>query len=251
MQETWIGSRTTPTAEAVSEACARLKSNLEKWRPGRNGGFERMARFHNALTAYTAFYLAFACGARRCHQYRWNASLNDGHWFTYFPDKVTQTWRMTGPMLLPSVCIQQISLFKAHCQLLLGWIRRRGTPCTALDRRLATIAASGHADLLFYIANDGPRAVGSKSLEVVLADPLGKCVGGDSGRHYFSSFLYRKGVEEFYIDVYLRHTESGVEASSSTAVVALRRAYMNVCPLIDEHMLGLGLLPTSGLRKVT
>lgn len=243
-----VGSLTTVRRAAVFAIGEELRRSASGIGRMRNAGFAVLARQHNAFTAYAAFLLAFGCGARRCKSYIWSAAVPGDAWFMPFGDKEGSLRSRSLPMMVPMQCVRQIVAYRAHCAVLLRRALGHGWGNRQLHSRLKSIASAQEVSLLLGIDRSGaPVDVGTADIAAWLPGDLPLAFTGDTGRHYFASFLFDQAVDEPYIDVFLRHEESGVEVDTSTSMVARYQAWSRLCPLIDAHLSELGLEPLPGL----
>lgn len=241
-----VGSISTPRPEAVTRNFAASRAQVESRVPGPRTEATALLEYHNVYTMYAAMYVAFATGARQLSNFYWPASHTEERWFLPFADKRSSATGRARAMVLCTGACQQISAYRCHCIAL----ARRLAATRALDdplrTYLANIEAERNVPLFFLVGRGGqPRGIRTNDFQSKL--PADCHLAPDAGRHYFGTHLYRYGVREPLIGIYLRHAEAGVESLSSTSTKSLRAARDEIGPIIDEELARLRVVPVVGL----
>ncbi len=246
LQRAAIGSISTPRPEAVTRNFAASLNRVESRVPGPRTHSKKLFEHHNAYATYAAMYVAFATGARQLSNFYWPATHTEQHWFLPFADKRSSATGRARAMLLSTGACQQIRAYRNHCAALRRRLDNMRSLHCPLRRHLAAIFAERNVPLFFLVGRGGhPRPVRTNDFQSEL--PTDCRLPPDAGRHYFATHLYRHGVSEPLIDIYLRHAEAGVESLSSTSIKSLRAARDEIGPIIDAELVRLGVVPAAGL----
>jgi hypothetical protein len=226
-----IGTPFRPTRKTVKDLVKDLQKKLEDIIKVEKGVLKLM-RFHNSMTRYTAFMIAFGTGFRAIRDPFLSAAEID--WrsgFALLADKDNEDGYNSRLIWLPPDCLEQLKLFREHQQnalyrfniLIPNLYSRLDRPRRDVPGR--HMYFTNHWKDAYIATNIGPKGLYYK-LNYTL--PL------NASRHYLRSNLLEKKCPVEVINALLGHYERGEEPWGS---------YSGLSPLVYRDVLMKKLVP--------
>jgi hypothetical protein len=232
-----IGSPFRPTRNTVGNLINELKEKLEDANKVENGVLKLM-RFHNSMTRYTAFMIAFGTGFRAIRDPFLSAAEVD--WrsgFAVLADKDNEDGYNSRLIWLPPVCLEQLKLFREHQQnALYRFNILIPNLYSKLDRPRRDVPGRH-----MYFTNAVPNAGLEKDEYIAvnirlknLNRKLDYDLPFNASRHYLRSNLLERDCPVEVINALLGHFERGEEPWGS---------YSGLSPLVYRDVLMDKLIP--------
>lgn len=244
------GSLCCLTQTALSSIFLHLTQQVEKARPGRHAGLDRLIQLHNSYVIYITALVSFCCGLRARKYYQISADdWEKESEFQMLNDKRSGKHKEDRPVVVCRTVRSAIGHWRAHCTGFSQRIERLGTQISlsVLKQHFASIEANKDVPLLFFIRAYQPIPMGSSQVWEKLPPDL--VVPANCGRVYWLNLLSSLEFRSGELDTFMRHSVPGLETNASTYPFAAGPTLSRIAAVQDEHLAKiLPLLPT-GLRR--
>lgn len=247
---TTVGSKRTPSVEAVRSMFIELDRLLEESRIGRRYTIGGLVAHHNAYCRRVALFMQLVSGARGSHTFSFSAAS----WFScspfgYLDDKEAGTAGGRTPIPISPKTSLQLKYWESHLQSLYGRLSKVGGPATqATMARITEIFKHHDVPLHFLIdANGAFFPLHAKDVVSPATEPISR----DFGRHFFASKLTAEGHTLQDTHTFLRHQGGGVNPQAAHGIEVHHDRLLRIALTIDATLGKLGISPLPGLSGGT
>ena len=241
-----VGSQVTPTPAAVAEWYQWMQRDLHSLPQGRNMNMSTLIEFHNCYARLVGSLIVFDFAARVAKELKFLANMFEpGSRYLSFSDKKAGSNMGPHPVPISNFSAEQIRLWRLHCAALYERINKQGNALNHLQKYIADILAGHNVPILFLI--EGERAIPVGSTELTNWWPPQLRFPGNFGRHFWQHELKKSGIQDSYIDAFVRHESSGVELFTSTSASAPKDWMDAVARARDSVLANMGIIAVRGL----
>jgi hypothetical protein len=212
----YVGSKYVPKEKTVKDLVTGMVERLEFARQKvRLGVADAPLRLHNDLTVYTIMLIGFATGYRAvADPLLQDAEIDHETGFCVISDKDGEDYYHTRIIWLPTICLDQLDLYRNHLNALQEWLFTRNLDLYFAARQTAVTGKSGirQYPLLFLLKEDmSGVSVQPRYLTKLLAQvPYAMKI--NSNRHYLKTTLLQSGCPTEVLSAFLGHWERGLES---------------------------------------
>jgi hypothetical protein len=255
-QEGYVGSRLTPSQEAVQKLVSKLHERMKEARQ-----MFDWSTYHNLYTAYTVLMLDFATGSRAVdRKYSLATSINLPRGLVILSDKDAGDFYNTRIAPLPSHCLKQLAAYNKHRENVLMHLVQKQEPKT--DALLASIhqcpTAWNDYSLRKYVQENistfffldeklHPVQKLPQQMRLHIKDIWHLAL--NVNRHYLRYQLRLHNVAGELVDALLGHWQHGEEPYGRFSTMSPREVIDTVEPVIEKIMIEDGWVETRGLHS--
>ncbi len=237
-----IGSFRVPTRKVVQSLVAQLKEKIHRHQESYNNDndYRNLIKYHNALTRYTAIYIAYATGIRAVtHPFPDDENIDHETGFCLISDKDSDDHYHTRLIWLPPDCHRQYRLYRNHSRIVAATMAniRNDFFARAKDR------------FFFLDENGSPASISPKRLYDFsgLSTPISIAENGN--RHMLRSWLLFRDVPPEIVNAFLGHWFLGEEPWAQHSALSPHRYRMTLSAHIMKLLDHLGFEPIDGIAK--
>lgn len=243
------GSAVVPENALLTRRHRWMCEELERLRPGRRCRVEQLEKHHHTYALSCADFVNFLLGGRAQLRFHLRASdVHDEAGFVQLPDK--RVGPLSGRALIPlSPALQkQVDLWFCHCRSLAQRLEKQGhSPSGSVLRHLHKVLAREDVAMFFAIQEDRIVELGSAEIAAWVPPEFG--AKPDFGRHFWQNALRREGLSSADIDLFMRHSTSGLEPHAIESPLILQESFRRIIAAQSRIIAGLALSPMAGLAK--
>ncbi|MDY0268895.1 hypothetical protein [Trichloromonas sp.] len=237
-----IGSSRVPKRETVQSLVAQLRQQTCTWRDfyAGNKDHRNLIQYHNALTRYTAIFIAYATGIRAVtHPFPDGENIDHETGFCVISDKDSDDRYHTRLVWLPPDCHRQYLLYRNHSKLVASIMAnvRNDFFTRAQDR------------FFFLDENGSPAAITPKRLYDFSDLPTPITIAENGNRHMLRSWLLVRGASPEVINAYLGHWFLGEEPWAQHSALSPHQYRLSLSTHVQELLDHLGFEPIEGVAK--
>jgi hypothetical protein len=242
-----IGSRVTPTDEAIQAWHRSLAEQVHGCRIGRRYTLAGLITYHNAFAHFAASMATFllALRHRQVLPLSTNVLLGKSRTISIF-DKRVGEFPGGRPVPVCTVLHVQLDYWQQHCHRLENRLIKLGLPDSHPARRSLERWRTKEVPLFFSLAENGKFvSIGTQALKDQWPSSMG--LPGNFGRHFWQDRLRQAGIHDTEIDAFVRHYLAGMMPNTSTSAFVTSEWARRITSRIDEVTSRLGLTPLKGL----
>jgi len=247
-ETSFLGSKITPLSKSVSSLVEFLKHNLESASQMSTFNGQRLIAYHNAYTAYTIFFLAYASGYRAAQDpFPDPRFLDPKTGFLVISDKDFDDAYCTRIIWLPSECVQQLLNYERHFRSVLSrlslfnnksylelynsidaWMQIPKSP--RKRQRMKEFQAPPYMFFIDDKYNCTPvqpgelQSIASK----IFPFPI------NANRHYLRTELLERKCSSDILDAFLGHWHRGRESWGQFSSLSPRGFIRSIAPKLEE-----------------
>jgi len=237
-----IGSARVPSRKVVQSLVAQLQQQICTWRDfyAKNNDHRNLIQYHNALTRYTAIYIAYATGIRAVtHPFPDEENIDHETHYCVISDKDSDDHYHTRLVWLPPDCHKQYLLYRSHSQLVASIM--------ANVRNDFFTKAQGR--FFFLEENGSPAGITPKRLYDFSDLPTPISIAENGNRHMLRSWLLVRGVSPEVINAFLGHWFLGEEPWAQHSALSPHQYRLSLSTHVQELLDHLGFEPIEGFAK--
>ena len=238
-----IGSSRVPSRKTIQSLVAQLKQKISICRESykKDNDYRNLIKYHNALTRYTAIYIAYATGIRAVtHPFPDDENIDHETGFCVISDKDSDDHYHTRLIWIPPDCHKQYLLYRNHSKIV-----------AATMANIRNDFFHKSQDRFFFLDENGsPAAISPKRL-YYFSDLLEPVVIPENGnRHMLRSWLLAHGVSPEVINAFLGHWFLGEEPWAQHSALSPHQYRMTLSTHILTLLDHLGFEPIVGIEGI-
>ena len=244
----YVGSKLTPTQQAIRAIFEHLEFEVNSSRCGRRYTLLSLVDFHNRYAKYFCAFLHFTSGGRdRKDPYFSASTWTPDSLFGQSGDKACGISKGYTPIPVSRLLSDQISLWHSHLECLSRRLKK--LDAAKYHRTICAIEQiKNHEDvnLLILLGPDGNlKALCSNEILQEVKHSL----SGDWGRHFWPSMFQKHDLPFEDSQDFLRHHAAGHSNHSLASPSVNCRYLQRTGQVIDTVLQELSIQPLSGLSR--
>lgn len=237
-----IGSSRVPRRKTVQSLVVQLKEKIHRYQESYNNDndYRNLIKYHNALTRYTAIYIAYATGIRAVtYPFPDDENIDHETGFCVISDKDSDDNYHTRLIWLPPDCHRQYRLYRDHSRIVAA------TMANIRNDFFARVK-----DRFFFLDENGsPAAISPKRLYDFSDLPTPISIAENGNRHMLRSWLLFREVQPEIINAYLGHWFLGEEPWAQHSALSPYQYRLSLSTHVQELLDHLGFEPVNGVAK--
>lgn len=237
-----IGSARVPSRKVVQSLVAQLRQQICTWRDfyAENKDHRNLIQYHNALTRYTAIYIAYATGIRAVtHPFPDEENIDHETGFCVISDKDSDDHYHTRLIWLPPGCHNQYLLYRTHSKLV----------ASIMVNIRSDFFAKAQDRFFFLDENGSPAAISPKRLYDFSDLPTPISIAENGNRHMLRTWLLFREVPPEIVNAFLGHWFLGEEPWAQHSALSPHQYRMTLSTHILKLLDALGFEPIEGVAK--
>jgi len=211
-RQLYVGSPFRPTPQTITRLVTYLKETHASAKQGDKNVLKLM-RFHNSMTRYTAYLVAFATGFRAVRDpFLSAAEIDWNSGFAVLSDKDNEDCYNARLIWIPPVCMRQLKLFEEHqhnalsrFNILIPTLQNQAERLTNLLTGRYMFLSKRNKDKQEDVALTFSPKILETSLKERYELPF------NASRHYLRSVLLERGCPVEILNAFMGHYERGEE----------------------------------------
>ncbi|TRO82567.1 site-specific integrase [Trichloromonas acetexigens] len=237
-----IGSSRVPSREVIQSLVEQLKAKIRTHQESykKDKDHRNLIQCHNALTRYTATYIAYATGIRAVtHPFPNEENIDHETGFCVINDKDSDDNYHTRLIWLPPGCHNQYLLYRTHSKLV-----------ASIMVNIRSDFFTKAQDRFFFLDENGsPAAISPKRLYDFSDLPTPISIAENGNRHMLRSWLLVRGVSPEVINAFLGHWFLGEEPWAQHSALSPHQYRLSLSSHVQELLDHLGFEPIEGVAK--
>jgi hypothetical protein len=237
-----IGSSRVPKRDTVRLLVAQLRQQICTWRDfyAENKDHRNLIQYHNALTRYTAIFIAYATGIRAVtHPFPDDENIDHQAHYCVISDKDSDDRYHTRLVWLPPGCHKQYLLYRSHSQLV----------ASIMANVRNDFFTKAQSRFFFLEENGSPAAITPKRLYDFSDLPTPISIAENGNRHMLRSWLLVREVSPEVINAFLGHWFLGEEPWAQHSALSPHHYRLTLSAHMQELLDHLGFEPIEGVAK--
>lgn len=237
-----IGSSRVPSREVVQSLVEQLKAKIRTHQESykKDKDHRNLIQCHNALTRYTAIYIAYATGIRAVtHPFPNEENIDHETGFCVISDKDSDDNYHTRLIWLPPGCHNQYLLYRSHSKLV----------ASIMVNIRSDFFARAQDRFFFLDENGSPAAISPKRLYDFSDLPTPISIAENGNRHMLRSWLLFREVQPEIINAFLGHWFLGEEPWAQHSALSPHQYRLSLSSHVQELLDHLGFKPIEGVAK--